>query len=208
MLLYAPGPQQIRRAAWADRGTGVVSSDVVLITDIGPTPGTLFWWNGTRWLVLGQAVVHLSINAIQGAANANEQILKQFVVPAGLLLSARMFVVRIYHSKTGTTNTSQARVRLGADGAITDAAIATPTVMSAANLRAASEMWFYPNSATEVLQIQRLGTAFGGGMDSSAVDAAVTVSDLANATTLSVSAQLNGTTNQSELRAFSLELIP
>lgn len=111
--------------------------------------GTWFQWDGAnnRWVLSFTKDIIFDTTAAPGVASISEQFLKQYTIPAGLLMALRSWSIKVVAYKSATTETQTLRVRLGSAGNATDAnlgAAATHTSRSFALER----QFFCPDNTT------------------------------------------------------------
>lgn len=169
------------------------------INDFATRP--LFRSDGTSWRPLAPCdiVVDLPVSPSAGAANTTEQVLRQFTLPAGLLMGCRYFVAKVLVAKSGAAETATIRLRLGSNvtGGLGDQAILTNNSTLAGTARAAAvEASFFASSSTQVRGLAR-DSAFGvgafiAGSTTTTYPTNFSVPDMAaNVLTLSVTAQMS-----------------
>lgn len=201
-------------STWAGRGTGLFTGQTKRASDVGVSPGTLLRWDGTYWTVTARTIVGGTSVLVSASANTTENVIKTIDIPAGLLRSARFFVVRVVWAKSGVTNNAtQARVRLGSSvgGSNTDPLVMGTSNLSGTNRSLAAECWFIIASSTSVAQNSNAGSIAGwsGVATTGTANTAVTIPDLdANALVLSFLVQMAGTTDLGQVAQTMLELVP
>lgn len=200
-------------STWANRGAGSSVGVVKRITDIGGPAGTLMIWGGTYWTVLAPTyAVFDPTPGANGDLTGNDQITKQALLPAGLLRAGREFIVRSVFGKSGAVDASTfLRVRLGPAGTVADPFLwENNPGMASGNRSWCAETTHVLTSATNVRQVGPLnlgGWSGGGTSFSSPQDK--TVSDVdANPLYLSLSIDMNGTTDAPQGLYLALLLMP
>lgn len=202
-------------STWAARGVGSAVGAVKLISDVGDTSagGTLMRWNGTYWRVLAPTyAIHDPTPGANGDLTGNDQIVKSAAMPAGLLRACREFIIRATFGKSGNVDASSfVRVRLGPAGTVADPFLwENNPGMASGNRFWAAETTHVLTSTTNVRQVGPLslsGWFGGGGSFVSPQDKAVSDID-ANALTLSLSVDMNGTTDAPQGLYLALLLMP
>lgn len=90
-----------------------------------------------------------SLTTVAGTATVSEQILKQIVIPAGLLFGCRYFSIKSIWSKSGVTDAATSlRYRLGTAGTTADTVLVSSTGMSAAARAYSMEVFMFAADAT------------------------------------------------------------
>lgn len=95
--------------------------DEAIASDLG-TAGLSLRWNG-GWKIIGTQQVIYSSALVAGAPVVGEQVIKSLALPAGLLLLAPLWRVKVLFSKNNTTSSAIPRTRLGATGTVADAQV-------------------------------------------------------------------------------------
>lgn len=202
-------------STWAARGVGSAVGALKLISDVGDTSagGTLMRWNGTYWRVLAPTyAIHDPTPGANGDLIGNDQIVKSAAMPAGLLRACREFIIRATFGKSGTVDASSfVRVRLGPAGTVADPFLwENAPGLASGNRSWPAETTHILTTATNVRQVGPLnlsGWVGGGTSFSSPQDKAVSDVD-ANALTLSLSIDMNGTTDAPQGLYLALLLMP
>ena len=136
-----------------------------------------------------------------GVASATEQIIKQYTLPPGLLGLAAWFKLNVLWAKTGTTDTSTVRMRLGTTGTVADTSVWTAS-LAAANRTGPTSSAFFASSST---QLRLLTAAFATGFEAGAFSANpypnnITVSDmLSNSLIMSLTQTPSGATDTPQI---------
>ena len=98
----------------------------------GGVPYTAWVYDGTRWRLDGQQELFVGLTPAIGVAGTSEQILRQWLLPAGLLASLRYMSCWWLSAKSGTTSAVTMRTRIGVTGSLADTSITgANTAMSA-----------------------------------------------------------------------------
>lgn len=203
-------------STWAARGVGSSVGALKLISDVGDTSagGTLMRWNGTYWRVLAPTyAIHDPTPGANGDLTGNDQIVKASpAMPIGLLRACREFIIRATFGKGGIVDaTSAVRARLGPTGTVADPFLWENTPgMGTGNRNWPAETTHILTSATNVRQVGPLnlsGWVGGGNSFSSPQDKTVADVD-ATALILSLSVDVNGTTDAPQGLYLALLLMP
>lgn len=152
--------------AQRDALTELVAGDIYVTSDFGLSGGCdVMWrWDGTKWRPLnGRAEICARFNhTIAAPGNATEFKIAELDVPAGALLDGMGLHVLMSHSKSGTADTFEASLRMGATGAYADTSLITIAPV-ATNDYWGTEAFLARASATTV---RRTGGGAVGSMDS------------------------------------------
>jgi len=198
-------------STWANRGSGRVIGEIKRMSNIGPAPGTLMWWDGTYWKILSPVDVVMNTTIAAGSLSTSEQILVQATLPAGLLRAGRTAVFRALYAKDGTTDTATARLRLGSAGTTSDTTLSSSTGFGAANRAFCLEHWVTLTTATNLrtVALNAINGFTPGGGSSGVVPNNVTIPN-ADSTALILSAALtmSGTSNAPAVASLAMELRP
>lgn len=89
----------------------------------GGVPYTAWVYDGTRWRLDGQQALFVGLTPAIGVAGTSEQILRQWLLPAGLLASLRYMSCWWLSAKSGTTDAVTMRTRIGVTGSLADTSI-------------------------------------------------------------------------------------
>lgn len=201
-------------STWANRGVGSSVGALKLMTDIGDTSagGTLMRWNGTYWRVLAPTYAIFDPTPQNGDLSGNDQVVKQALLPIGLLRACREFILRTGFGDNGATDVStMVRARLGPAGTVADPFLwENAGLTTAGNRSMAVETTHILTSATNVRQIGPLNIGgWSGGTTSFSSPQDKTVSDVdANALYLSMTYDMNGTNDLPQGLYLSLLLMP
>lgn len=177
---------------WASRpaATSLAAGTEILLSGVGSNGWTRWRTDGSVWrLAVPTDIVVDLTNPITGAANTSEQILKQYLLPAGVLTSLRYFSVKVLSAKSGAAETATLRIRVGSLGTTSDAQVINSAALAGANRVFASESVFFASSATQLRLVPAGFTAAFAAIASSGVTYPnnTSVSDMAaNATYVSV----------------------
>lgn len=109
----------------------------------------------------GRGVYVFDVTSVSGAANTSEQILKQYLLPVGLLMSTNYIRLALLVGKSGTSENMTLRIRLGSAGTTADAQLTSITAPSLSTRSNSSEFHFFAANATTV---RHLGAAPFAGM--------------------------------------------
>lgn len=199
-------------STWANRGSGSRNGAIKYITDLADS-GLHMRWNGTYWRVTAPVDVVLNTTTVTGDTTGNAQVLKQSLIPAGLLRACRYFNSWGVFGKNGTVDAAtQNRVRLGTAGASPDTIIQALTGMSASHRSFSYETLFYVASSTSIsiLCSQALtGAAFTNAGTGAAHPITSSIADIdANALYLSQEIDLAGTSDAPQGFHMGLRLYP
>jgi hypothetical protein len=185
-----------------------VSGYIYRVTDVGATPGILMISDGSRWKALNGRQRLATLGAAVTGLTNTESISLQVLLPAALLAVNDEIEVWETGAKSGATDTSTGRVRIGTAGTTGDADVNAnaPLFAAAANRVGGGILSFKIASATTA---QKLGAQVGSysGNANVAEPAAVTISNVSNALYISF-AHLSSSTNDTiTIRAAHIDWI-
>ena len=167
--------------------------------------GSQWYSDGVRWRALGGTVVlknnYTDANTV---ANTNEQILDQFLIPAGLIKIGDIVRVKNRNDKSSTVDTCTTRLRLGTAGTVADANISQTAQPATTSRTMYMLKEFVFVSATSVRRATMETAASTGA--STAIAADVTVSNVSNALYLSLTTQMTTGAETMTLKDFIIEL--
>lgn len=179
------------------------------VSDLGTSgAGLLMISNGTRWLPLAGSAYLASQNNPQTVnAGAAETIVFQYLMPAGLLAVNDRLRVYFTGTKAGGTTATAGRIRMGTAGTTADTQITFGNVMTIAGLSMSTLFSHKITAATTVQPLYSL-TSSGNytGSSTSALQSAVTISNVSNALYISLTLT-PGATDASTLTDATLEWI-
>ena len=174
-------------------------------TDVG-IGGSNWYSDGVRWrLVSGSTVLYNNYTDVVSAANTNEQILDQFLIPAGLIKDGDIVCVKNRNDKSSTVDTCTTRLRLGTAGTVADALISQTAQPATTSRTSYLLKEFVFVSATSVRR-GTMETAASIGVSTS-IAADVTVSNVSNALYLSLTTQMTTGAETMAVKQFIVELI-
>lgn len=104
----------IGTTTWANRPSSASLGDMLLASDVGPAPGSLMMWNGTRWS--SKFPQFLAGSGEQGAIHTGtlaKTALASFVVPANLLGPKGQLIVEYILSGNTSPTGQLAQVTFG-----------------------------------------------------------------------------------------------
>lgn len=198
-------------AVWASRGSGTFTGQVKRITDIGPTGGTWFRWDGTVWRLMAPTFIVFDTTLQSAAAlNTSEQIVKQNTIPTGLLSAGRLMALRVLYAKDGTTDAFNVTTRLGSAGTTADTSIAAFGSIAAVNRAYQTEAWYIIASTTQLRNASAAANVgFASTVSTTPTPVNYTIADhTANALILSCDTTMAGSTNHGQVAHVFLELFP
>lgn len=214
-----PGSYPIAAQAmlWAARPAAASSTGrIVRFTDVGGGQaknggGNYLFSTGTRWKVLGGSCLLDGVDTPNtSVANATEQQLNpNFAqIPAGVIGLYDRLRLWLTLGKSGGSDSSTIRLRLGPLGTVADPVIAVISSLATTNQSYGTLMEFKRVSATGV---QKMGNADPSssynGASTAPLSASVTVSDMdANIMVLSITSQMSGGTETVTLQDYTLEI--
>lgn len=193
---------------WANKPSNAPSNAPYFISDAG-TKGSFWYYDGTRWKPMnGNAVLATLDTASSNIANS-ETVVTQYLIPANLWQTNDR--IRIYNvvTKSGTTDASTYRIRLGTAGTTADTAIfAGTSFLSAAQRTYAGIYEFRLASATSVQALMPNSIYGYSNAIATAFPSPTTVSSAsANALYLSICILSNGTTDTVQLVDSQFQLV-
>ena len=155
-------------------------------------------------IALGVSItLYKNFTRITSVANTNEQILEQYLIPAGTLQIGDIIRIKARLDKSSTVDTASRRFRLGTSGTTADTVISVAgqtTSRTFADLRE-----FVIVDATT---IRRLTTEGATGFNVlGAIAADVTISDISNPLYISLTTTMTTGAETMSLEAFIVELI-
>jgi hypothetical protein len=119
--------------------------------------GTWFQWDASnsRWTLSFSKDLIFDTTAAVGVASTSEQFLKQYTIPAGLLMALRSWSIKVLAYKSATAETQTLRVRLGSAGNATDANLGAAATHTSRSF--ALERQFFCPSTTAVRALASQG---------------------------------------------------
>lgn len=76
----------IGTSTWAARPASASTGDIILISDVGTTPGSYMTWTGTVWRPIAPVVFYNQFSEVTKTdANTSYQTIATFTIPAGLM---------------------------------------------------------------------------------------------------------------------------
>lgn len=143
-------------STWAARGTGSADGALKWLTHASfPYGRALFQYNvsGSKWVVVAPTIVGRSLGDVNGLANGAAQILKSFLVPAGLLRACSHFEIGFSTGRNNTTDTVPSSVLIGLNGTTGDTQVGSSINLSGSARSLASKARFILASATTIRAI-------------------------------------------------------
>lgn len=202
-------------SAWAARGSGTYVGQLKRITDIGPTGGTLFSWNGSVWYLVARAILAYDLSLHTAATlDTNENILASYTMPAGLLKAGRMLTFNLGFAKDGTTDNMTGRLRIGSLGTTADTAISSLSNGTMIASQRSGCIQTILDTATANTTLRHLGllsfnSGFSAGASATVWPSDVTVADFtSNPLIASFSSTMGGATNHGQVAQIIVELWP
>lgn len=195
---------------WATKPVAGVAGREITISGVG---AGVWRDNGTRWLPVNGRVVIATLDAASSNIANTETIVKQVLLPAGLLQTGDRLRFRLAISKSGATDTGTLSIRVGTLGTTSDTRVFNgSTMLGAANRSGGIDLDIRVDSATAMSVLPNSGsTATSVGYSSvvsAATAAAVTVTDAsANALYVNVSIASSSTNDTVSLRDAQIELV-
>jgi hypothetical protein len=192
--------------------TGMSEGDVVKVTNYG-RGGSLWRYSAslTDWFPMSPTKVYEKTATTDGVTQLADQLLLAIPTEAGLLAN-KVWRLTVSFGKDGTTDAAGTfSMRMGTAGTIADTAVwQASSALSAANRCVGYDSWNRMASATSV---EKLGgsasAAWSGGTSGSTLNAATTVANVATqATYVSLTTTMGGTTNKPQLGYVALEIQP
>jgi hypothetical protein len=180
---------------FANRPTAPVAYQEAWFTDAG-SKGSKWYFDGTRWKPVNNQCVLATLDATSAPVANAETIKLQATLPAALwqIGDRLQFIMTV--DKSGAVDVGIFRLRIGAAGTTSDTQIYTGNILSAANLLAGNIFDVRLESATTVQQLADSTATLGYlGAISSALPAAVTISNVSNALFASMAILSAGATN-------------
>lgn len=180
-------------ASWAALPDPSVLAEITIAAPVipGGTPNTKWRSDGTAFRPSGAQDLLVDVVPTIGTTGTTEQILKQWLLPQGLLQALRYMRVYCGSAKSGSTDSASIRARLGILGTVADTQLYSDTGFVAANRQRGQETWLYGTSTTQVRVMFTGSTGLGIG-NSTSVAYPLNIS-VANAELyLSLSLQMSG----------------
>ena len=118
-LLFDGAAYQIgtRSTTWASRGSGLFTGQLVMITDIGVN-GTLFFWNGSRWLPTAPITLLQTAQASSVGATTSKVNVTSAFIPQNLLQATSVFRVVFLWSMTNNSNSKLLELAINTSNAV------------------------------------------------------------------------------------------
>ena len=152
-------------------------------------------------------IVHSNYVDINSIADTNEQILEQHTFPAGSLAVGDIIRLTCKLLKSAGVDTCTRKLRLGTAGTVADAVIST-TVQPATTSRTwIDKREFIITGATTLRQISSGGVSVGWATVNIGVDSDVTIPNISNSLTLSITTQMTAGSETMAVKFTSIELI-
>lgn len=194
--------------------TGMGDGAEVFCTSYPPNKGSLWRYSSTLtdWFPIAPCVVYEKTDVTDGVAQAADQLLLAIPAEAGLLAN-KTFRLRGSLGKNGTTDASGVTsIRLGTAGTTADASVlAASAALTAAARSVGFDGWMRMASATSVVKLG--GNPFSPFVSSlpssTLLNAAATVPSVAaNASYVSITTAMGGTTDKPQVGYVALEIQP
>ncbi len=162
------------------------------------------WRNATQRQTL------YKLGAASGNIANSETIVAQVQLPAGYLKQYDHIRIWVAMSKSGTTDTGTAVIRIGTAGTTADTQIFSGALVTAANQSYGQWFDLKIQSATTVRKegFGGTGQASEGGGSATAYTTAVTISNISNSLWINVSILSGGATNTVKLEDCIMEYVP
>lgn len=142
----------------------VVSAEIIP----GGVKNTRWVYSDGIWRLHGPQDLLVDLVPSTGVTGTTEQLLKTYVLPAGLLPSLRYMRTYCNFAKSGSTDAvSLARLRIGPAGSTSDTAIVSSSTFGASARQYAMESYGFAASATQWRQIYNGVSGLGSGNVSS-----------------------------------------
>lgn len=145
-------------ATFAARGSVGTIGDEKWLTDASFANGrALFWWNGTYWRLASPTHWQFDLTPVNGIVSAAEQILKQPLMPAGLMRSCSSIKAQCLFGKDATSESALCRLRIGSAGTTADQSLLATNITT--TTRTLPLQWYFATvSATSIRQVGSQGT--------------------------------------------------
>lgn len=188
---------------WADKPSAATLEygDVIFVTDHPAYFGSVWLANPLFNLYLSQTGnAYIAVNYLPSDSDdsGTEQILQSNVILAAYLVDFLPIDFDILISKSGATDSATIKLHIGTEGDLTDPVIATFS-MSAAQRKIRLTPSAQITSPTTINCQPELAT---DNASNNAWLADVTIPDISNALTISLSVQLSGTTDTATVQRF------
>lgn len=123
-LLWSGSAYQIgtRSSTWAARPTGTFTGQIILITDIGVN-GTMFFWNGSRWLPDGDITLIQTATASSVGSTTTKTNIVNALIPAGLLTTNSQIMIDYHWSMNNNTGFKLIEMAFNTSGAVGGTAV-------------------------------------------------------------------------------------
>lgn len=202
-------PGGIPSGTWARVPGAGLPAKFYYATDYGSS-GSLLRSNGTRWKPVNGCTVLATLDAVSSNIPNSETIVFQYLMPANIMQSKDRLFLYFTMSKSGSTDTGSAKVRMGTAGTTSDTQVSITIVnMAAANLVWGAFESYRADSATSIQQEGPNSTALQSytGTSNVAFGAAATISSLVtNPIYVSLSISASSTNNTVALQDAQLHL--
>jgi len=178
----------------------------VFISDVG-VGGSYWFSDGARWRpVGGRVMLHALFTAVTSVANTNEQILDQYLAPAGLFSAGDKVAFTCRLDKSAAVDTCTRSYRVGALGTVADATLFNQAQPSTTNAMLAE---YQPSIFQDVTTLVPVGTGLVSFNNvRTAIPANVTVPNItAVPIYFSITTKMTAGSETMALREFSVELI-
>ena len=188
---------------WAGRpaASELNHGDVILVTDHPAFFGSVWIANPLLNVYIsqtGNGFVAASYSPSDSDTSGTDQILKSANIPAAFLFAGIPLDFDVLISKSGATDSATIKLRIGTEGDLTDPVIATFS-MSAAQRKIRLTPSAQITSPTTINCQPELAT---DNASNNAWLADVTIPNISNALTISLSVQLSGTTDTATVQSF------
>lgn len=173
----------------------------------GGTPYTAWIYDGALWRLDTQQSLLDDVATVTGVTGTTEQVLRPMLLPAGLLPLLRRIEVAWTMTRSGTTDALTTRVRLGSAGTAVDTQLAQDANLNGSRSRGYQHIGSALN-ATTWRQVHN--GVNGWGLATNTTTAApldTTVSNMAGALYLSLTAQMGGSTDTPTLSALAIRAV-
>lgn len=146
-------PGGIPSGTWARAPGAGLPTKFYYATDFGVS-GTLLRSTGTRWKPVNGCTVLATLDTVSASIANTQTVVFQYLMPAGIMQANDRFRLFFTMTKSGTTDTGIAQVRVGTAGTASDTLVSFgANNLSAANLNGGFFWDFRAASATSIQQM-------------------------------------------------------
>lgn len=179
------------------------------VSDVGGSTGSLWVSDGVRWKPMnGSVQLHVAPSRAT-MRGTGEVILGGVLVPAGVFQNRDRLELKMSFSKSGTSETATAKLRVGTAGTTSDTLIVSSSLLATTNISAESKLKYRRESATSIQKLGNSATFTGveGAVTTGAFPAANTVANMdTSGVYFSIIGSMSGTVEVFALEDFEVIL--